>query len=155
MRLARCVVRAVAIVVAGMCSPLGAGEAPALTYDSFEPPQRCTACHKEIARDGDVPDGCRIFRRPFFDPQGRMTICQWHTAKNTDIDYRIGPRETKIERYAVAVPKDAAAGELTVRARLLYSQIPSSLGRFMQLPAEEYAPILVNEAAITINIEKE
>ncbi len=109
---------------------------------------------KGISRDGDVPKGCRIFRRPFFDPQGRMTICQWNTVKNTAIDYRIGPRETKIERYAIAVPTDAAAGELTVRARLLYSQIPTSLGRFLQLPAEESAPITVNEAVIVIAIEK-
>jgi len=109
---------------------------------------------KGISRDGNVPDGSRIFRRPFFDPQGRMTICQWYTAENTGIDYRIGPRETKIEKYRWVVPKEAAAGPMTIEAKLFYSQVPSSVGEYMGLPATEYAPIKVNEATLTIDIKK-
>jgi len=40
--------------------------------------------------------GDRIFRMPYFDSKGRMTICQWNTAR-LGVDYRIGPRETKTE----------------------------------------------------------
>ena len=109
---------------------------------------------KGLSRDGAVPDGCRVFRRPFFDPEGRMTVCQWHTAENAAIDYRIGPRETKIERYTFAIPEDARAGELRIRARLLYAQVPSSVGEFMKLPPEEYAPMLVNEAVIAVQVTK-
>ena len=109
---------------------------------------------KGLSRDGKVPDGSRIFRRPFFDPEGRMTVCQWYTAENTAIDYRIGPRETKIERYKWAVPKDVAAGPLTFTAQLFYSQVPSSVGEYMELDAGEYAPLKVNEATLTVEIKK-
>ncbi len=50
-----------------------------------------------VPRDG-VPQGDRIFRMPYFDPDGNMTIMQWNT-KTLGVDYRIGPRETKIESY--------------------------------------------------------
>ena len=35
---------------------------------------------KGVQRDG-IPSGNRIFRMPYFDPEGRMTIMQWNTAK--------------------------------------------------------------------------
>ena len=33
-----------------------------------------------LKRDGEVPAGDRIFRLPYLDPKGRMTIAQWNTA---------------------------------------------------------------------------
>jgi hypothetical protein len=108
---------------------------------------------KGVKRDGDVPAGSRIFRKPFFDPKGRMTICQWYTENNTRVDYRIGPRETKIEDYRWAVPDDVTPGEARITARLYYSQVPSSVGRFMKLPAFEYTPLLVNENVIELQIK--
>jgi hypothetical protein len=109
---------------------------------------------KGLKRDGEVPDGARIFRRPFFDPQGRMTICQWYTATNTRVDYRIKPRETKIEQFTWTVPAGTKPGTLTIRARLLYSQVPSSVGMYLKLPRDEYRPILVNEAEIALPVEE-
>jgi len=106
-----------------------------------------------VKRDGNVPDGSRIFRHPFFDPMGRMTICQWYTAENTKVDYRIGPRETKIETYTWKVPEDAASGPVEIEARLFYSQVPSSVGEYLGMPAGEYAPLLVNAAGITLLVE--
>ncbi|MGB9712688.1 MAG: multiheme c-type cytochrome [Dissulfurimicrobium sp.] len=100
---------------------------------------------KGLKRDGNVPDGARIFRRPFFNPKGEMTTCQWYTVENTRVDYRIGPRETKIEHYSFNLPKNLPKGALTIEARLYYSEVPSSVGDFFKLPKEEYAPILVNE----------
>ncbi len=107
---------------------------------------------KGLKRDGDVPAGARIFRKPFFDPKGRMTICQWYTANNELVDYRIGPRETKIETYTFKIPAEAK-GPITIKANLFYSQVPSSVGKFFDLPEDEYAPILVNSAQITINLD--
>ncbi|WP_067619550.1 multiheme c-type cytochrome [Dissulfuribacter thermophilus] len=109
---------------------------------------------KGIERDGDVPAGSRIFRKPFFDPKGRMTICQWYTKDNTKVDYRIGPRETKIETYTWIIPDDIPEGELVIKANLLYSQVPSSVGKFLSLPEEEYSPILVNTDSLYIKIVK-
>ncbi|MCK4486097.1 MAG: hypothetical protein KAU38_04955, partial [Desulfobacterales bacterium] len=105
---------------------------------------------KGVKRDGNIPDGVRIFRRPFLDPKGRMTICQWYTAENTLVDYRIGPRETKIETYSWNIPQDISPGPVTIKATLYYSLVPSSVGEFLQLIPSEYAPIEVNMAALTI-----
>ncbi len=107
---------------------------------------------KGLKRDGNVPAGARIFRRPFFDPKGRMTICQWYTEKNDLVDYRIGPRETKIENYEFQIPA-GAKGPITIKANLFYAQIPSSVGEFFNLPQSEYEPILVNSAEIVIDVE--
>ena len=108
---------------------------------------------KGVKRDGNCPDGARIFRRPFFDPQERMTICQWYTAANTLVDYRIGPMETKIENYTWAIPENVAPGPVTIKASLFYSQVPSSVGEFLELPAGEYAPILVNTTTLTLEVK--
>ena len=108
--------------------------------------------YKGISRDGNVPDGARIFRRPFFDPQGRMTICQWYTAENTQIDYRIGPLETKTETYILTVPKDFSGDIVTVVATLYYSLVPSSLGEFLELPAYSYEPRVVNSATMVLSV---
>ncbi len=107
---------------------------------------------KGVKRDGDVPDGARIFRRPFFDPKGRMTICQWFTKDNTLVDYRIGPRETKVETYTFKVPKDVK-GPITIKATLYYSLVPSSVGKFLKLPASEYKKMVVNTATLTIDVK--
>ncbi len=108
---------------------------------------------KGIKRDGNVPDGARIFRKPFFDPKGRMTICQWYTKENEKVDYRIGPRETKIEDYEWKVPSDLPKGKVKIVANLFYSQIPSSVGEFFKLPEDEYRPILVNSAQMELEVK--
>ena len=63
---------------------------------------------KGVQRDG-IPTGNRIFRMPYFDPEGRMTIMQWNTAK-LGVDYRIGPREAKVENFTFRLPFDVAPG---------------------------------------------
>lgn len=109
--------------------------------------------YKGISRDGSVPDGSRIFRRPFFDPKGRMTICQWYTAKNTDIDYRIGPRETKLETYTWSVPEKFPSRTATITATLYYSLVPSSVGEFLKLPSHEYEAKVVNSATLELTVK--
>ncbi len=107
-----------------------------------------------VKRDGDTPDGVRIFRRPFLDPKGRMTICQWYTAENTLVDYRIGPRETKIETYSWNIPQDISPGPVTIKAILYYSLVPSSVGEFLHLMPSEYTRIKVNTATLSIEAAK-
>jgi hypothetical protein len=107
-----------------------------------------------LKRDGDVPNGARIFRKPFLDPKGRMTICQWYTAKNTLVDYRMGPRETKVETYTWKVPADVALGPVTITATLYYGLVPSSVGKFLKLPVSEYAGKVVNVSNLSLKVVK-
>ena len=70
------------------CPAAQAANTPQYSYDDFTPSEECAMCHVDIASAdamayqdiGDVPDGDRIFRMPYFDPQGRMTVAQWNTA---------------------------------------------------------------------------
>ncbi len=108
---------------------------------------------KGLSRDGDdLPEGDRIFRRPFFDPKGRMTICQWYTADNELVDYRIGPRETKIEHFSWKLPDDLPRGALTVEAAVNYRLLPSSVAKHLGVPEEEYETVLINKNAIELEV---
>ena len=58
-----------------------------------------------LQRDGDVPDGDRIFRCPISIPQGRMTIAQWNTA-SFGPDYRLAPLEAVTETFTWQLPEE-------------------------------------------------
>lgn len=103
-----------------------------------------------VRRDGPVPVGDRIFRMPYLDPQGRMTIMQWNT-KSMGPDYRIGPRETKLETYHFEVPYEAAPGPMTVTATLYYSKLVSSVAELLGVP-EEAEPVTVNSHFTTVTV---
>ena len=105
---------------------------------------------KGVQRDG-VPIGDRIFRMPYFDPQGQMTIMQWNTAK-LGVDYRIGPRETKIETYTWELPDNIPAGKVTFKAELFYQRLVKPVAEFLGVPEDETEPILVNEATTWVEI---
>lgn len=105
---------------------------------------------KGIQRDG-VPVGDRIFRLPYLDPQGRMTIMQWNTASQA-VDYRIGPRETKMETFTWAVPATCAPGPLTVKATLNYQKLPTPVTEFLGVPMEEAEIIEVNTHSTSVTI---
>jgi hypothetical protein len=103
-----------------------------------------------VQRDG-IPIGDRIFRMPYFDPQGRMTIQQWNT-KSQGVDYRIGPRETKIETLTFQVPDDIPEGPVKVTAVLNYQKLVKPVADFLKVPADEAEIIKVNEHSTTITI---
>ena len=103
-----------------------------------------------IQRDG-VPVGDRIFRLPYLDPQGRMTIMQWNTAAQAT-DYRIGPRETKVETFTWTVPDKTAPGPLHVKAVLNYQKLPTPVVDFLGVPKDEADIIEVNAHTTTIVI---
>ena len=97
-----------------------------------------------LSRDALPHDGDRIFRLPYFDPQGRMTICQWNTA-SLGVDYRIGPRETKIETYTWDIPDDIAIGKVRVVAQIHYKKLVATVGEYLDVPDDEMQPFLINE----------
>ncbi len=105
---------------------------------------------KGVQRDG-IPEGNRIFRMPYFDPEGRMTIMQWNTAK-LGVDYRIGPRETKVEKFTFRLPYDVAPGEMKVTAVLNYQLLVKPVADLLKVPEDESEIKLVNEHSTTVNI---
>ena len=105
---------------------------------------------KGVQRDG-IPVGDRIFRMPYFDPQGRMTIQQWNTA-SLGVDYRFAPRETKIETYTFNLPFEVAIGEMTVTATLNYQKLVKPVAEFLNVPEEEAEIMVVNEYSTTVTV---
>ncbi|MEG8947535.1 multiheme c-type cytochrome [Rosettibacter firmus] len=105
---------------------------------------------KGVQRDG-IPIGDRIFRMPYFDPQGRMTIQQWNTA-SLGVDYRIGPRETKIETFTFKIPDNAPPGKLKVTATLNYQLLVKPVADFLGVPESESQIVKVNEHSTELTI---
>jgi hypothetical protein len=108
---------------------------------------------KGLPRDGDVPKGDRIFRLPYLDPKGRMTIAQWHTA-SFGPDYRLAPLEAKNETYTWKLPKKISTGPVTVTATVWYSRLVSSVAKYMKVPAAEYAPVKVADHTTTLTVKR-
>ncbi len=104
-----------------------------------------------LPRDGIVPDGDRIFRMPYLDPQGRMTIAQWNTA-TLGVDYRLAPLAAVEETYTWTLPDGIASGPVEVVARVYYSRLVSSVAEYLGVPREEWEPVLVNEHSTTFTL---
>jgi hypothetical protein len=98
-----------------------------------------------LLRDDLPHEGDRIFRLPYFDPQNRMTIAQWNTA-SLGTDYRIGPRETKIEQYTWTIPDNVAEGSVRVEATLYYRKLVKSVGEFLKVPDNEMKEFVISQA---------
>ncbi len=79
-----------------------------------------------IPRDA-LPEGDRLYRKVFLNPDGEETIAQWF-AKRTDVfDNRLAPLEARVERYEWTVPEVLPEGELTIEATLSYRRLPQSV----------------------------
>jgi len=104
-----------------------------------------------VSRDAVAEEGHRVFRMPYFDPQGRMTIGQWNTA-SFGTDYRIGPRETKIETYSWTLPQTLPEGPLRIEAKLYYRLLVKSVADFLKVPPEESAALEVNSAETVLQV---
>ena len=105
---------------------------------------------KGLPRD-DLEEGHRIYRIAFLDPKGRMTIAQWNT-KTLGVDYRIAPRETKVETYTWKIPDDIAPGKVRIEVRVLYRLLVSSVAKFLKVPEDEYRTREINSATATFEI---
>jgi hypothetical protein len=87
----------------------------------------------------------------YFDPQGRMTIQQWNT-KSQGVDYRLGPRETKLETFTFVLPANTPPGELKVTAVLNYQRLVQPVAEFLQVPEDEYQIVKVNEHSTLVTV---
>ncbi len=101
-----------------------------------------------LPRDGEVPAGDRIFRLPYLDEKGRMTIAQWNTAAFAT-DYRLAPLAAVSETYTWKLPQDLPPGPVVVTATVWYSRLVSSVAEYLEVPREESLPILVNAHSTT------
>ncbi|MBZ0268660.1 hypothetical protein K8I85_10930 [bacterium] len=106
---------------------------------------------KGLKRDGQVSPGDRIFRLPYLDPQGRMTIAQWNTA-SFGPDYRLPPLEAVPETFTWAVPETVPVGEVVIAATVYYSKLVSSVAEFLGIPAEEAEPVEICRELVRITI---
>lgn len=104
-----------------------------------------------VRRDGPVPTGDRIFRLPYFDPQGRMTIAQWNTAA-FGTDYRLPPLQARTETYTWALPEAVARGEMEVTAKVYYSRLVSTVAEHLGVSAEEAAPLQIAEHTTSLRV---
>ena len=104
-----------------------------------------------LLRDAPVPAGDRIFRLPYLDPEGRMTIAQWNTAAFGP-DYRLAPLKAVNETFTWNLPEDLAPGPVTIRAAVWYSRVPASVAEFLGIPDEEIVPVKMSEHTITIAV---
>ena len=105
---------------------------------------------KGLPRD-DLEEGHRIYRIAYLDPKGRFTMAQWNTA-SLGVDYRIGPRETKIETYTWTIPEDIPLGKVKIEATVKYRLLVRSVAKFLKVPEEEYRPRIINSASTEIEI---
>lgn len=103
-----------------------------------------------VQRDGvgalkkdEMDIGDRIFRMAYFDPEGRMTMQQWNTA-SLGYDYRIGPRETKVETFTWELPEDIALGKVRIDAVLNYQRLVQPVADFLNVPADETKIEVIN-----------
>jgi hypothetical protein len=103
-----------------------------------------------LPRDGIVPAGDRIFRMPYLDEKGRMTIAQWNTAR-LGVDYRLAPLQAVAETYSWE-PPDLPSGPVTVTATVWYSRLVSSVAEHMKVPREEWEPVLVSSHVTTFSV---
>jgi hypothetical protein len=80
-----------------------------------------------------------------------MTIMQWNTAK-LGVDYRIGPRETKVEKFTFKLPYDIAPGEMKVTAVMNYQLLVKPVADLLKVPEDESEIKIVNEHSTSVNI---
>lgn len=104
-----------------------------------------------LKRDGEVPAGDRVFRLPYLDPQGRMTIAQWNTA-SFGPDYRLAPLKAVSETFTWRLPATLPPGPVSVTARVFYSRLVSSVAEYLKVPREESLPVTINVHTTTFTI---
>jgi hypothetical protein len=126
------------------------GSANALAYQDIGDIQGLEN-FKGLLRDAPVPAGDRIFRLPYLDPEGRMTIAQWNTA-SFGPDFRLAPLEAVNETFTWSLPPDVSPGPVTVTATVWYSKVVASVADFLEIPEEEAEPVKMSEHRTTIEV---
>jgi len=125
----------------------------ALAYQDIGDIQE-TEGFKGLLRDGQVPEGDRIFRLPYLDPEGRMTVAQWNTA-SFGPDYRLAPLAAVNETFTWAVPKDIAPGPIDITATVEYSLLVSSVAEYLGVPAQEAKAVRMGAHRTAFKVAKQ
>ena len=87
---------------------------------------------KGIQRDA-LPEGDRLFRKVFLNPEGQETTAQWYTV-NTDIfDNRLKPLEAVVEKYVWTAPTELTKGNVEISAVLNYRRLPQSVADLVEI----------------------
>ena len=97
---------------------------------------RASPASRACSATATVPAGDRIFRLPYLDPQGRMTIAQWNTA-SFGPDYRLAPLAGRRPRPTPGScrttsppgPVTVTADGLLLAARVLGGRVPEGAAR--------------------------
>jgi hypothetical protein len=105
-----------------------------------------------LKRDGQVPAGDRIYRLPYLDPKGRMTVAQWNTA-SFGPDYRLPPLQAIRETFTWQPSADLPPGKLELTATVYYSRLVSSVADFLGVPAEEYAAVVMGRESTVVTVQ--
>jgi hypothetical protein len=104
-----------------------------------------------LLRDAPVPAGDRIFRLPYLDPEGRMTVAQWNTAAFGP-DYRLAPLAAVNETFSWSLPDGVVPGPVTVTATVWYSKLVASVAEYLEVPADEAEPVKMSDHSVTIEV---
>ncbi len=96
-----------------------------------------------------LPEGDRIYRLMFLDPQGRPTIAQWNCGSQP-FDNRLKPLETRVEVYRWRAPEDTPAGPLALRATLRYRKLPQSVADLFDLGEMAITEVATAHAVVTV-----
>jgi hypothetical protein len=112
---------------------------------------RDLAAFSGLRRDGPVQTGDRIFRLPYLDPKGRMTIAQWNTAAFGP-DYRIAPLQAVRETFTWILPQDLPPGRVVVSAEVFYSRLVSSVAEHLGVPREESEPVRISAHSTVLEV---
>jgi hypothetical protein len=103
-----------------------------------------------IPRDA-LPEGDRLYRKVFLNPDGEETIAQWF-AKRTDVfDNRLEPLKARTEGYEWSVPEKTAEGVLNVEATLSYRRLPQSVADLVEIGTVPVIEIGKARAAVRVS----
>jgi hypothetical protein len=105
---------------------------------------------KGIPRDA-LPEGDRLFRKVFLNPQGDETTAQWYAVDTEVFDNRLSPLKAHLEYYSWSVPSDVANGELTITADLNYRRLPQSVADLVDIGEVPVLDVAQDQITIQIN----
>lgn len=104
---------------------------------------------KGIARDS-LPEGDRLFRKVFLNPNGEETIAQWYTVNSEAFDNRLKPLEAVTEQYVWNVPGDIAKGNATITATLNYRRLPQSVADLVNIGKVPILHVAADQAVVEV-----
>ena len=103
-----------------------------------------------IPRDA-LPEGDRLYRKVFLNPDGEETIAQWFAQRTDVFDNRLDPLKARTEIYEWNVPEKAPEGELRIEATLNYRRLPQSVADLVEIGT---VPVIeIGRARATVRVK--